>query len=65
VLVKIKKMTIETDEGERTISLTNYVEVDPTAAEAPDNFCQMAIMMWECVRRAATGQLTVEKGPPS
>ena len=63
--MKIKAMILDTDQGERTIRLTNCIEVDPTAAEAPDNFCQMAIMMWECVRRAAVGELTVEKGPPS
>lgn len=63
--MKIKAMWIQTDEGERRIVLDNYIEVDPTAAEAPENFCSMAIMMWECVRRAATGQLTTGKDDPS
>lgn len=63
--MKIRGMILETDEGERTLRMTNFIEVDPTLAEAPDNFCQLAIMMWELVRRAARGELVVEKGPPS
>jgi len=63
--MRIKEMWIETDEGQRKIALTNYIEVDPTAAEAPDNFLQMTIMLWECVRRTARGELTVDKGPAS
>ena len=63
--MKIRAMFIDTDEGERKIAMTNYIEVDPTAAEAPDQYLQMAIMLWECVRRAAVGDLTVTKGNPS
>jgi hypothetical protein len=63
--VRITQIEIQTDEGARTVKLANFIEVDPTAAEAPDVFCELAIMLWECVRRAAQGRLVVDGGKPS
>lgn len=63
--MKITSIEIETDQGKRTVNLLNHIEVDPTSAEAPDTFCELAIMLWECVRRAAEGRLTVGGAPPS
>jgi hypothetical protein len=63
--MKITSIEIDTDQGKRTVNLANYIEVDPTLTEAPDVFCELAIMLWECVRRAAEGRLTVGTSKPS
>lgn len=60
--MKITRIEIDTDNGKRAVSLTNFVEVDPTSAEMPEAFRELTQMLWDLVGAHARGEVIVPNG---